>query len=94
MKMRPLFIPLRSEYYNAFVAGTKTEEYRRHGPRWNATTCAIGRRVTISKGYGKAHRRTGVVVSFESRTMDSRDWLACYGEAGLAACIGIQLDPV
>lgn len=88
----PLFIPLKSEYYDAFCSGAKTVEYRKHGPRWNAETCRIGRRVTISRGYGKKDRRQGVVVGFEAKVMDSHAWLACYGSPGFAACIKIELD--
>lgn len=32
---RPLFIPLKREHYERFANGTKTEEYRPHGTRWN-----------------------------------------------------------
>lgn len=89
---KPLFIPLKAEYYAAFAQGSKSVEYRRYGSRWNERTCAVGRRVVISKGYGKQARRQGVVVGFERRRMDSADWLACYGEPGDAACIEIKLD--
>ncbi|QDV86952.1 hypothetical protein [Planctomycetes bacterium TBK1r] len=90
--MTSLFIPLKTEYYDAFCDGSKTVEYRKHGKRWNEQTCRVGRRVTLSKGYGKKHRRTGVIVSFQRRWMRSKDWIACYGEPGTAACIGIRLD--
>ena len=92
MTSKSLFIPLKTEYYEQFIDGTKTTEYRQHGPRWNAKTCAIGRRVVLSKGYGKAHRRTGVVTGFEVQHMDSPSWIACYGKPGEAACITIKLD--
>ena len=90
--VKPLFIPLKTQFYEAFLNGTKTVELRQHGPRWNEQTCQIGRAVTISKGYGKANRRAGVITSFDVRHIDSPDWLACYGEPGNAACIGIRLD--
>ncbi len=89
--MKPLFIPLKTEYFEAFKAGTKTVEYRRAGKRWNEQTCAIGRPVTLSKGYGVRHRLSGVVVGFYTRWMATKDWLACYGAPGLAACICIGL---
>ncbi|MEO1528488.1 MAG: hypothetical protein AAFX06_23945 [Planctomycetota bacterium] len=92
MEPRPLFIPLKSQYYEAFIDGTKKTEFRKYGARWNETTCAVGRRVTISKGYGKQNRRTGVIVSFEKRMMSSPDWIDCYGEPGIAACITIAID--
>ena len=94
---RPLFIPLKSEFYNAFLDGTKTTEYRRHGPGWNAKTCWVGRRVVLSKGYGKANRVTGTIVDFHVSRQPTTTpaWLACYGApAGEAACITIRLDEV
>lgn len=92
--VRPLFVPLKAAYYEAFVNGTKTTEYRKFGARWNEYTCKLRRRVTISKGYGKQHRRTGVIVGFECKWMATQDWLDCYGEPGWAACIEIDLDDV
>jgi len=89
---KPLFIPLKTEYFRAFESGIKTTEYRRYGSLWNERTCRIGRRVVLSRGYGKQSRLTGTVVGFEKRIMDSPDWLACYGAAGEAACIRIELD--
>ena len=89
---KPLFIPLKTEYYRAFQAGTKTTEFRRYGALWNERSCRIGRRVVLSRGYGKQDRRTGMVVGFDRRVMDSPDWIACYGAAGEAACIEIELE--
>lgn len=48
---KPLFIPLRTEWYRQFEAGTKDTEYRAYGPRWNERTCRIGRAATVSHGY-------------------------------------------
>jgi hypothetical protein len=62
--VKALFIPLRTEFYVAFANGTKTDEYRLYGPRWNERTCNVGRRVVISHGYGTRHRLHGRVVSF------------------------------
>lgn len=63
--MKPLFVPLNTEYYNAFADGSKREELRRYGPRWNEKTCPVGRAVGLSKGYGKAHRMTGEIWKFK-----------------------------
>lgn len=90
--MRPLFVPLKSQYYEAFIDGSKDTEYRKYGKGWNERTCVVGRRVTISKGYGKQNRRTGTIVGFTKRQMSSQAWIDCYGEPGLAACIRIELD--
>jgi hypothetical protein len=90
--VKPLFFPLKTEFFRQFQSGTKTTEYRRYGALWNERTCRVGRSVVLSHGYGKQSRLTGVVVGFEKRVMDSPDWLACYGEPGQAACIEIALD--
>ncbi len=63
--MKPLFIPLNTEYFDAFADGSKREELRRYGPRWNENTCTVGRDVVLSKGYGKKHRMTGRIWKFK-----------------------------
>lgn len=90
--MKPLFIPLKTEYFEAFKARTKTTEYRTYGERWNEGTCAVGRPVVLSKGYGKSERLTGVIVDFQQRFMDTPEWLECYGMPGIAACILIGVE--
>ena len=42
--MKPLFIPLKAEHYDAFDDGSKVNEYRLYGPRWNEKNCYPGRR--------------------------------------------------
>lgn len=94
--MKPLFIPLKTKFFEAFKAGTKDTEYRPYGPRWNGTTCAPGRQVVLSKGYGKHDRLTGVVESFyvNSKPGTIDGWVECYGETDsvIAACIKIRLS--
>lgn len=63
--MKPLFIPLKGEYYDLFVSGDKTFELRRFGLRWNEKVCAVGRSVTLSRGYGKTARIAGIIYSFD-----------------------------
>lgn len=48
---KPLFIPLKTEWFRMFEDGTKDTEYRAYGPRWNENTCRVGRAVTVSHGY-------------------------------------------
>jgi DNA-directed RNA polymerase subunit RPC12/RpoP len=90
--MKAMFLPLKSQYFDAFKAGTKTVEYRRYCKRWDERTCAIGRPVVLSRGYGKHDRLSGVISGFERRHMASTEWVDCYGEPGWAACISITLD--
>ena len=91
---KPLFIPLKREYFEAFRTGDKTEEFRPEGARWNARTCYVGRPVVLSLGYGTAHRMTGVVTGFRTSVEPTEmpAWRDCYGgRAGLAACIAIKV---
>jgi hypothetical protein len=60
---RPLFVPLKREWFEAFREGTKTVEYRLHGPRWNERTCVTGRAVVLSLGYSGA-RLTARIQQF------------------------------
>ena len=62
--MKPLFIPLNGVYYDAFESGKKHYELRPYGKRWNEKVCATGRRVVLSRGYGKARRLNGVIIGF------------------------------
>lgn len=64
---KPLFIPLTAKYYDQYEAGEKSEELRLYGPRWNEKTCQPGRRVILSRGYGKKHRMTGVIWQFKKQ---------------------------
>lgn len=63
--MKPLFIPLMTKHFNAFKDGSKPTEYRLYGPRWNEKNCYPGRLATLSKGYGKKHRLSGIVRDFQ-----------------------------
>lgn len=93
-QLKALFIPLFTVYYNAFESGDKTEEYRPYGPRWNERTCAIGREVVLSCGYGKKRRMRGIVVAFRRSIEPTRTqaWKDCYGDRTVdAACIKIRV---
>lgn len=96
--MKPLFIPLKREYFEAFKRGDKQQEFRKHGPRWNAKNCTVGRPVVLSLGYGKAHRLHGVITDFSVTgfwAMQGYQRIAMrsiYGAGDFdIACIGIQL---
>lgn len=61
---KPLFVPLKTEWFRGFESGRKETEYRAYGPRWNEATCRVGRKATISHGYsGKRLQR--VIAAFE-----------------------------
>lgn len=93
---KPLFIPLNGEFFDAFAAGTKNTEYRLYGPRWNEGTCPIGRRVVLSRGYGKARRLHGKIVDFSADRVVAgyEAFKRCYPDAvdPVAACIRIELE--
>lgn len=67
--MKPLFIPLKREYFDAFERGEKDTEYRIWGPRWNERVCIMGRDVVLSCGYGKHRRLEGVIREFNKATI-------------------------
>jgi len=97
--MKPLFIPFKKEYFEAFERGEKTFEFRQYGPRWNEKTCVPGRAVTLSCGYGKQRRLYGVIKSFAKKpVLQSRggaDYWLVYGRRaiGSVAEIEIELQP-
>ncbi len=98
MNPKPLFIPLKSEHFEAFRNGSKRHELRKYGPRWNERTCEVGRYVDLSKGYGLKHRLGGRILSFKrqhGRTFGSTyraDILAIYGTLDIEiACIEIEV---
>lgn len=63
---RPLFVPLKAKWFAQVASGEKRHEYRAYGPRWNERTCRVGRRVTVSLGYGRHRRLEKVVASFNA----------------------------
>lgn len=64
MTEKPLFIPLKGEYFDRFERGEKSEELRRWGPRWNMDTCRPGREVVLSRGYGKQKRLRALIWKY------------------------------
>lgn len=81
--MKPLFIPLKAEHYDAFASGAKQWERRLFGPRWNRETCKVGREVVLSRGYGKAHRLTGRITAVLVGPLKS---IQSLGRIALCAC--------
>ncbi|NJO61530.1 MAG: hypothetical protein HC836_25765 [Richelia sp. RM2_1_2] len=95
-EIKPLFIPLKKTYYEQFVDGSKSVEYRKYGPGWNERTCIVGRSVVISLGYSKNRRSRGVIRSFD--VIDSSNIPSAREVYGVAkinlAAIGIELTEI
>lgn len=91
--MKPLFIPLMARWFDEFVAGTKTTEWRAFGPRWNHDTCIPGRAVIISRGYGKHARLHGTIdrVTVVRRSAAPRAAQEIFGAARELIAIKIRI---
>lgn len=89
---KPLFIPLRGEWYDKIESGEKAAEYRAYGPRWNEKTCRVGRRVTVSRGYGTKRRLQKAVASFSALNWADAppEARAIYPDAAFIAEIGLH----
>lgn len=97
--MKSLFVPLKTEYFNAFKEGRKTVEYRLYGPRWNEKQCAVGRGVRLRLGYSGEDLH-GEIVGFEIKNIVDlpeevvHAVMDCYQkDIGRIACIEIKLGP-
>ena len=88
--MKPLFIPLRREYFDAFKRREKRVEVRCYGPRWNERLCPVGRRVILSCGYSGA-RLEGTIRSFKRSHTGSETARAIMPDCEEFALIGIDL---
>ena len=60
--MKPIFIPLKRQYFEAFRSGRKRIEYRKVGGQFTEANCSPGREVTLSLGYGTRNRFRGTVL--------------------------------
>lgn len=95
---RPLFIPLKKEYFEAFERGEKNTEYRLESSiekptRWSSRTCWWGREVILSCGYGKARRIRGVITStLQWRNCRQPDFVKIYGPGKTARVILLTID--
>ena len=92
--MKPLFIPLKRIYFEAFARREKRLEVRRYGPRWNERTCPKGRKVILSCGYSGS-RMFGTIrnfyrVSARDVSQAARD---IYPDCDDFAMIGIDVSP-
>ena len=92
------FIPLNSQDFLAFEAGTKRTAFRRCGPRFNEKTCQVGREVVVAKGYSKQVRLDGVIIQFKRITgsmLDSSNHASILAEFGTLqtwlVCVQIEI---
>lgn len=91
MTEKPLFIPLRTEWFRKFEDGSKDTEYRAYGPRWNERTCRVGRPVTISHGYsGKRLARKVTGFKALNRADAPEAAQAIYPDAAFIAAIELR----
>lgn len=94
---KPLFIPLKAKFFDAFDSGEKTTEYRRFGGPWNLKTCRPGRAVTLSRGYGKQRRIAGRIKAARlvfDPVKNVPAWREVYGDDGAGCCLAIEIEVV
>lgn len=68
--MKPLFIFLKKCWYEMFLAGDKSTEYRVYSPRWNEKTCFTGREILLSNGYTNKNSIQATVNSLDVLPFD------------------------
>lgn len=89
-KVKPLFIPLKRKFFEAFERGQKTQEFRLWGPRWNERTLIVGRPVILSLGYSGRRLNADIVAVLKTDPAWSRflpGWVACYGPEPRSAAV-------
>lgn len=91
MLERPLFIPLRGIWFDAFARGEKFDEWRKLGPRWRVEHCPPGRPVILSRGYSGA-RLAARILRVAVRRGDDPALIALYGEDAL--CLVLTLHEI
>jgi len=86
-----LFVRLRNGEVHANDIVT---EYRRIGPRFNADTCTVGRRVTMSTDYRDEWRFTGEITSYAEIAVDRapEGIQGVYAEDERIAVVTIRVD--
>lgn len=92
--MTALFIPLRTKWFCLHETGAKMTEYRAYGPRWNETTCKVGRMVTLSHGYS-GRRLPRRVAGFDRMAFADAPTEAqlIYPNAKFIAAIHLEIVP-
>jgi hypothetical protein len=95
---RPLIVPLKRQWFEAFARGEKTEEWRRHGARWNARHCWPGRPVILTLGYASAicpehadRRLHATLAAVEYRQPDTEERRDLLGDV---ECVVLKLTDI
>ena len=60
-----LFVPLKTEHYEAFESGEKTWELRGLNSRFNVETVQVGREVELRRGYNTDDSLWGEIVEVD-----------------------------
>ena len=90
---KPLFIPLKREFFEQFESGVKRFEFRPYGPRWNEKTGRMRRPAVQSDGSGNQRRLRGFISGFDKHPIYacSPSFQACYpGFEGMGCRIEVS----
>jgi hypothetical protein len=92
MLRKPLWVPLRAVYFDAFATGTKTTEYRKLGGRLGKLEhLVIGRAVVLSRGYSGPRLQMVIKAVSVVPAATVPDAAAIYGHR--ARLVAIELSP-
>lgn len=83
---KPLWVPLKAKYFDAFEAGSKTIEYRLYGAQWTEKHIYPGRPAVLGRGYS-GRRLRAEVIKLEVRVMSTET----YGPNRRLALIHLRL---
>lgn len=90
-KDKPLFFPLKKQWFLAFKNGEKDTEFRLYGKRWNVERCYPGREAVLSNGYGKWDRLNAVVVSSEKVINENTDAEGIYPKGAELCAVKLKI---
>jgi hypothetical protein len=96
-EQKPLFVPLLGKWFDAFADGSKQWEHRLMRRQWNVDQVRVGRRVTLSRGYGRFNRLHGVIVEVQTHEACTMGDLEIYRDVSpdaLMIAFRIALDCV
>ncbi|WP_319761898.1 hypothetical protein [Maridesulfovibrio sp.] len=96
---RPLFIPLKKEYFEQYKNGTKKYELRKPERQFQLKYLTPGRDVTLSCGYSgdRLYTKIGGAELWHSGDLgkaDRKACLDCFGQHGEVVKINFDFDEV